>query len=793
MSRRIYLFLPLLAAIAALPALAQPGPDAMTNPFAGDAAAIEAGERVYRQACLACHGAGGEGERGPALNRPLQRDSDQEIFNSIRNGVPGTAMPGFSGFPVDQTWQLVSYVRSLRGTRSAEAPAVELTGDPKAGEALFFGSARCSNCHEVNGRGGIGGPDLSEAGRNTPDTIRAKILNESTGERRRRRGPTVARGKLPNGDGFRGMVLSQDSFHVAVREMSGKVHVLDKSQVSELEVGPGSLMPTNFGERLSGEQVDDLVAYLAGLRERDFSVTAGAEIPGGLDLERITNAHKEPHNWLTYWGDYAGRHFSKLDQITTENVKLLQAKWAVQLTGDSVLQATPLVVDGIMYTTGQAAPLQVLALDAATGLELWRFERPQKVVNPYEGNRTNRGVAMVGNRLFVGTLDAALLALDARTGRQLWEVQVADTMEGYSITSPPLPVNGKIIVGMSGGEYPTRGFLDAYDPKTGERLWRFYTVPAEGEPGNETWPGDTWKIGGGATWLPGSFDPELNLLYWTVGNPAASMDSKTRDGDNLYTDAVVALDPETGKLVWHYQFTPNDSHDWDSNQDVILADAEWQGKPRKLLLHADRNGFYYVLDRETGEFLHADNYVRQTWNAGFDENGKPSHLPGSVASLDGSEPVYPTLGGGTNWQAQSYDADKKVLYLETIDGGQTYVRVVENPEPGKMFRGGGAYGIGERTVWAVQALDAMTGETKWAFELSRGSLSSGVLATSGGLVFAATPEGNLIALDAEDGKPLWRFQAGAAIPSAPISYAVDGKQYIAVSTGSVLYSFALPE
>ena len=321
-----------------------------------------------------------------------------------------------------------------------------------------------------------------------------------------------------------------------------------------------------------------------------------------------------------YWGDYSGQHYSPLTQITPDNARQLKTAWSFPiLGGNSTLEATPIVVDGVMYTTGSGNPATVTAIDARSGRQIWRWTRQQKIVNPYEINPFARGVAILGNRIFVGTLDGALVAVDARTGQTLWEQQVVDTMEGSSITSPPLVLKDMVITGMTGGEYATSGHLDAYDAATGKRKWRFYTIPAPGEPGNETWKGESWKTGGGPTWLTGSFDPALNLVYWAVGNPAPEFDRVARgEMDNLYSNSVVALDADTGTLKWHYQFTPDDGHDWDSVQDMVLVDRVWRGEQRKLLMHADRNGHFYVLDRTNGKFLSGTPFIYQNWNAGFD-------------------------------------------------------------------------------------------------------------------------------------------------------------------------------
>ena len=514
--------------------------------------------------------------------------------------------------------------------------------------------------------------------------------------------------------------------------------------------------------------------------------------PGGPELtyERLRHSDSEPQNWLTYWGSYRGTHYSALDQITAANVSRLGAAWAKQLPGSSVLEATPLVVDGIMYTSGP--PGVVVALDAATGRQIWRYQRTQKVRNPNEINPYNRGVAILGNRLFVGTLDAALLALDARTGTLLWEVQMADPLQGFSITSPPLPLKDKIITGIAGGEFGIRGFVDAYDPATGARLWRFSSIPGPGEFGHETWSGESWKNGCGATWLPGSYDADLDLLYWAIGNPCPLYDGAARAGDNLFTSSVVALDPATGQRRWHYQFSPHDTHDWDSNQDMVLIDRAFHGEPRKLLLHADRNGHFYVLDRTNGQFLAATPFTAQTWSRGFDAAGRPLPTADSQSSAAGTV-IAPPIGGGTNFQAPSYSPATGFIYLAYQEGGQRYISETQPFESGRQYPGGRGASSGQSRSAGIKAIDPENGKTMWSFPLTQGSLTAGVLATQGGVVFAASREGYLFSLDARSGAMLWRFQTGAAIDASPISYAVAGKQFVAVSAGNVVYSFALPE
>lgn len=772
-------------------------PQNAKNPFAGNATAIAAGSKLYEQACQGCHGGEAKGgERAPALAGGNFRrgNLDGEIFLNIRNGIPSTQMPPFKRLTTDQVWQLVSYIRSL----SAVAPVNTETvaGNLLAGEQLFFGKANCAACHEINARGANVGPDLSNAGQHSAEMLRQKILNPATATnpnargRRRAPGGSIVVVKTKDGRVLRGVRRSEDTFSMVMVDATGKLQLLEKRNLADIRTETGSLMPSDYRQKLSEVEIQNLVAYLKSCSGRDFAKTAEADIPGGLSYDRIRNAKSEPHNWLTYWGDYSGKHFSALKQINALSVKQLQSRWAVQMPGDTLLETTPLVIDGVMYTSGM--PGEVYALDARSGLQIWKYARKQKVVNPFESNRFNRGVAVLGNRVFFGTLDCALIALDARTGQPLWEVQVADTMEGFSITSPPLAIKDKIIVGVAGGEYGVRGFLDAYDAKTGKRLWRFYSIPGPGEFGNDTWKGESWKTGSGATWLTGSYDPELDLLYWTIGNPGPDMDAEIRKGDNLFSCSVVAIDPNTGQRKWHYQFSPNDDHDWDANQDVILVDRIWQGQPRKLMIQANRNGFFYVLDRTNGKLLHAAPYVHQTWNAGFDADGRPKFAPKAGATPEGNE-VFPSLVGGTNWQAPSYDSSLNWLFLVFAESGNRYVRSDMAYEPGKGYWGGRTLPAGENNYAGIRALDAATGAKKWEFKVSQGSLAAGVMATAGGVVFAGTREGNFVALDSRTGKLLWRFQTGGTIASAPISYAVDGKQFIALAAGGVLYSFALPE
>jgi alcohol dehydrogenase (cytochrome c) len=789
----------LIAATSALCFAQSDRAEAQRNPFAGNQQAIAAGQTLYNQSCVACHGSAGVGDRGPALTSLTRADG--EVFITIRGGVRGTQMPAFSTLSTDQTWQIVSYLRSLAPAAIVHTSVITAGGDPAAGKSLFEGKGGCLACHMVDGVGKSVGPDLSAAGKMSAEQISAKLTNPTPAVQGGRGGGGRGRGgqqrpgtviaKTRDGHEYKGAQKGVDSLTVQMVDTDGHFHSFDKSQLAGLQIEAKSLMPATLG----AAEIANVTAYL-----RTLNGTPG--LGAGLTWDRIRNSAKEPQNYLTYWGGLNGQHYSSLNQINTLNVKNLQAKFAVPMFGDGIVESIPLVVDGIMYTTGPVSgTAEVRALDARTGRTLWRYTRKQPVISQYEINKVNRGVTVLGNRLFFGTLDAWMIALDARTGAELWARKMGDTMLGYNITSPPLVVKDKIITGITGGEFGVGGaFVAALDPATGNELWRWNTIPGPGEFGHETWEGDSWKHGGAPTWLTGTYDPELNTLYWPVGNPGPDINGDVRKGDNLFSCSVVALDPDTGKRKWHYQFTPNDTHDWDSTEDMVLVDRVWHGKNRKLLLHADRNGVYYVLDRESGRFLAAAPFVRASWVKGWDADGRPITTENWRANPEGTT-VYPSLGGGSNFQAPSYSPLTGWMYFAYFDGPARYSISPVTFEEGRQYQGrgtGGGFGPPPADGQAppsqgVMAFDPETMKVQWKFELQQNSLTSGVLATAGGVLFAASAEGNLIGLDAKTGKPLWHFEAGASIPSSPMSYSVDGKQYIAVSSANILYSFALPD
>ena len=790
--------------------------EALQNPFAGQSAALAAGKALFAAQCQSCHAPGGSASAftSGAFTRG---SADGEIFLNIRNGIRNTLMPPYTQLSTDQIWQIVTYMRSLAvtaPTTTTAAPAAPAAGDPANGKLAFETKGACLTCHQFNGKGINVGPDLTSTTL-TADQIAAAINNPNApaagaagGGRGGRggggRGGNIARATITattaDGKVYKGTRKSQDTFTIQIVDTTGQYHSFDRAELKDLKVDATSLMPSDYATRLTADEIRNIAAYVKTASDPSAPADPAHSV---LPWPRLTSAPKDPANWLTYWGDLAGTHYSALSEITSANAKNLQSQWTAPMAGEGQIQATPLVVDGIMYTTGpvgaaNSGTTQVFALDAKTGRVIWRFDRPQKVRNQYENNRVNRGVAILDNRLFVGTLDAALIALDARTGKQLWEVQLADTKEGYELTAPPLPVKDKIITGISGGEFGIRGFIEAYDPATGKKLWRFNAIPGPGEFGHETWDGDSWQHGSGGTWMPGTYDPELNTVYWTVGNPGPVLNGDIRKGDDLYTCSVIALDPDTGQRKWHYQFTPNDTHDWDSNEDTILVDRVWHGQPRKLMLHADRNGVFYVLDRVSGKLLSATPFVRTTWVKDWDDNGRPIFADGWRSTPEGVT-VYPSLGGGTNFQAPSYSAKTGWYYVVYHDSPGNYSSGPQAYEAGRQYQGrgnGGGFGApagATPNTQGVMAIDPETGKVQWKFELSQAALPPGLIATGGNVVFVATTEGYFIALDAVTGKLLWRYNSGAQLASSPISYAVDGRQYVAVSGTGGLLSFALPK
>jgi alcohol dehydrogenase (cytochrome c) len=529
----------------------------------------------------------------------------------------------------------------------------------------------------------------------------------------------------------------------------------------------------------------------AGLFALGVATGALAQLRTNVPYERIRNSASEPGNWLTYGGNYSAHRHSLLTEITPANVANLKPLWVYQQNETVKWEVTPLVVDGIMYITER--PTILTALDARTGRILWTYRRPAMPADVRICCGTNnRGLTVLGDAVYFNTFDSHLVCIDANTGLERWDKVVIDYRLGYSMTGAPLAVKDKIIVGVAGGEFGIRGFVDAYDAKTGERAWRFYSIPAKGEPGNETWgPGDSWKTGSAATWVTGSFDPDLNLIYWGTGNPGPSYNGDDRPGDNLWANSVVAIDADTGKLKWGFQMTPHDLHDWDSCQVPILVDTVVDGKPRKLLSFTNRNGFHFAIDRTNGQFVGGRAFAKQTWAKGLDDSGRPIVLPNTSPTPEGNL-VYPGLGGSSNWAAPAYNPLTNMIYVQaTEDYGQYFYKQVRPYEVGEHFENGGGRNVmGEEPYGVLKAIEAHTGKVVWGFQMQNRS-GANVLSTVTGLVFSGTAEGDFFALDAKDGKLLWSFPGGKSIGGGAVSFLVDGKQRIAVPIGGALFVFGL--
>ena len=511
---------------------------------------------------------------------------------------------------------------------------------------------------------------------------------------------------------------------------------------------------------------------------------------GGVSYADIVAGLSNPEHWLTFSGNYNGQRHSPLTQIRPRNVNRLAPVWTFQtgtLTRGRGFETTPLIYDGVLYVTGSNN--FAWALDARTGRPFWEYRRELPDDLTYGASApVNRGFGMLGDRLFMVTLDAHLVALDRRTGRLLWDVELEDYRIGYAATLAPLVIDDKVIVGLSGGEYPTRGRIDAYDPVSGNRIWRFYTIPEPGEPGSETWPNaDVMARGGGATWMTGSYDAELDLLYWGTGNPNPDYYDAERPGDNLYTASIVALEGATGRLRWHYQFTPHDTHDWDANHVPVLADLELDGELRSVVMVANRNGFFYMLDRTTGELLHASPFTDTTWAREIGADGRPI-----VLNEDGAAGCLPDQHGGTNFMPPSYDPALETFFVTARETCATFVPHVPEFVPGVATTGGVVWSDRDAGYGALRAIDVRTGERKWEFRYPTPTMA-GVMTTATGLVFAGDHEGNFMAFDSRTGENLWHYQTGSRIwGAAAMSYLLDRKQYVLIPSGGTLVAFALP-
>jgi PQQ-dependent dehydrogenase (methanol/ethanol family) len=640
----------------------------------------------------------------------------------------------------------------------------------------------------VAGRGEPVGPDLSSVGPTLAlHEIRLALLQPDA---HITPGYEVANVQLRDGNTLRGFVRNRSNFDLRLQDFHGKLHLLQESQIASIREETMSPMPP---VKASPEELQNLLAYLSrltGVKDGDVVAPKPHEA-GDIDFARILNPRQG--DWLTYNGNLSGNRYSELGQINTTNVNQLGVKWIFtvplwkQLLPDTGyyaenmkyfgLEVTPLVADGIMYVTG---PHQALALDALTGRVIWEYSRQRTrglVSDASLG--TNRGVAILGDKVFMTTDNAHLIALNRTTGQLVWEAVMPDEPQHYGSTVAPLVVKDMVIAGVSGGDWGIRGFIAAYKADTGERVWRFWTVPAKGEPGIETWKGEEPKFGGGSTWLTGTYDADTDTLYWPTGNPYPNSNDRDRPGDNLFTDCVLALNPDTGKLKWHYQFTPHDLHDWDSTEPPVLINAPYHGQNRKLLLFANRNGFFYVLDRINGQVLLAKPFInRLTWASGIGSDGRPQLMPeGDVFCPEAA----------TNWNATAFSPVTRLYYVMALEKcvvqlsrGGGWKREPPKEEPGMKY---------------LRALDIENGHVIWEkpqIGPAEGKRCAGVLATAGGVLSYGDPNGDFVAVDERDGKTLWHFPANGENKGSPMTYMVGGKQFVAVATGSNIICFGLP-
>jgi len=744
---------------------------------------------VYKQMCAGCHADNATGtDRGPGLlnARSLRRRSEAQIRSLIRNGTQG----GMPAFPIaDRDLDaLARVIRSWNASVFEAKPA----GDAAAGKR-FFG-ANCAGCHSVNGIGGTKGPDLSEIAKELTLAELTQTLDNPNSRRGKRNSSScpgwafcpddpyaVVNVKKKDGTSLRGFARARGAHDLQLQTLDGKFHLLQEREYASIVEEKRSLMPAL---QSTPAERGDLIAYLATLGGVPMGPVAGAAV--APTQPQIDAVHKPKlGEWPGYHGAPNANRHSPLAQINTANAAKLKPAWSYALPHMS-LQTTPLVADGVMYVT---APNQVCALDSTTGREIWCYVRNRSDSRKISGDAAKgaqRGAAMLGDRIFFATDDAHLIALNRVTGALMWQVFLPDGGPGsHGSTAAPMVVGDLVVTGVAGGDSPLIGFIAAYKAATGEQVWRFRTIPKRGEPGSETWGGNAIEHGGGATWLTGSYDPASDTIYWPTGNPYPDTDGTERKGDNLYTNCVVALDAKTGKLKWHFQFTPHDLWDWDATEPLVLVDTKWKGQDRKLLLQANRNGFFYVLDRTNGEFLLGTPFVKRlTWATSIDAKGRPV-VNEKAKPTPGGTMVCPAVRGATNWYSTAFNPVTRLFYVMTV-------------EDCNMYRQAGNWFVpyndpANPPQKVLRALDIETGAIKWEVPQVGAPESnySGVLTTAGGLLFYGESGGTFAAADARTGKTLWHFPTGQAWKASPMTYTAKGKQYVAIAAGGNVMAFTI--
>jgi PQQ-dependent dehydrogenase (methanol/ethanol family) len=776
--------------------------DTPAGPSAGENAQAM---RDFNTTCAGCHGENAEGgDRAPSLvdNAHLRTLDVAGIEAIVRGGQ--RAMPPFPNLPQAEVTRLAGWLHSRNISALQSAPPEQVA----AGESYFFGAGGCGGCHMVRGRGASSGPDLSAiAARSTRAEMERWLDNPTSmmGSKSLNICPgwaycadfqwALQDVTLKSGEKLRGFARRRTEHEVALQTLDGKFRILPEGEIASIIQQKTSYMPVFHG---GATERRDLLAYLGILGGIDPGPLSH-DVPPVSQAEINAVMHPNSGDWATYNGRRDGNHFNPLAQIDGKNVRQLQPQWAF-VPGGVGLEGEPIVVDGIMYVTGGP---QVCALDARTGLSIWCTPRtnglgvqrlpgargggPFRNVAPAAAG-PNRGVAILGDRLFYTSDDAYIVCLNRLTGAVMWSQPLAEPSEkGKVYTSASvMVVNDLVITGIAGGDTPMRGFIVAYHANSGKEAWRFYTIPKPGEPLSETWVGRALQTGGGATWETGSYDPETGTLYWAVGNPFPDTDPSERGGTNLYTNSVVALDAKTGKFKWHYQFTPYDTHDWDATEPMVLADAVWKGKPRKLLMTAQRSGVFYVLDRTTGEFLLAKPFVKKiTWVNGFDSKTGAAHMVAGNVPTEAGTKTCPGVRGATNWYPTAYDPQTRLFYVMAAEDCGIY------RSKGRIF--GNNPDPSETGLRLVRALNIETGDIVWEKPMPGPQETdySGVLTTGGGLLFHGEVGGDFAAVDARTGKTLYRFRTNDSWRATPMTYMAGGRQYIAGIAGQVLWAFAL--
>ena len=629
----------------------------------------------------------------------------------------------------------------------------------ESGRQVF--ASRCAACHGTEGGGGELGPSI---------VARIPLRTDAELE-------AVVHDGVPG--------AGMPAFANLSKTESADLVTLLRTLRPRTSAGPQRMTATLDGRTISGVVLNQSDGELQLLGDdRALHLLRGSTAGRYREVTSQTG-------WTTYHGQVNGNRYSALTQISAANVSRLAPRWTFTIANAAQLQVTPVVVDGVMYVT---AANDLYALDAGSGRQIWNYRRPRtRGLGGVAARGVNRGVAVGGDRIFMTTDHAHLIAVNRATGALLWETEMADWHQNYNGTGVPLVVGDLVVSGIAGGDEGARGFVAAYDQATGKEVWRFWAVPARGEPAADTWKGTAIDHPGAATWMTGSYDAELGTLYWAIGNPGPDMIGEERAGDNLYSDSVVALDVKTGRRKWHFQFTPHDVHDYDAQQPIVLVDATWKGRPRKLLLQANRNGYFYVLDRVTGEYLSATQYVKDiTWATGVTADGRPIVAPNMEPTREGRR-VCPSLEGASNWYSASFSPRTGLFYVQANDKCGIFTRVDQTWESGKSFMGGTFAAAPEPARRLLRAIDIKTGKIAW--ELPQfGAVDSwgGVLSTAGDVVFFCDDSGAFAAADARSGKRLWGFLTSQVWKASPMTYMFDNQQLVAVASGPNIVAFGLP-